>query len=80
MCPEHSVCGHARARARRQDALLEGLPVVRVRDWASLTPRWLHEEWERIQRGTSEGRLTWTKLYLPYWLHAFTAHIRPDLA
>ena len=28
----------------------------------------LRAEWERIQRGVGAGALSWTKLYLPFWL------------
>ena len=55
--------------------LLEGLPIVRVSNWSALTPAWLQQEWERIQHGVKAGTLSWTKLYLPYWLHKFTAHM-----
>ena len=60
------------------DELLAGLPVVRVTDWSMLTPERLQKEWTRIRRATHAGSLSWTKLYLPFWLHTFVAHIRPS--
>ena len=60
------------------DELLAGLPVVRVTDWSTLTPERLQKEWTRIRRATHAGSLSWTKLYLPFWLHTFVAHIRPS--
>ena len=41
------------------------VPVVRVRDWANVTPAFLETEWERLHIDTS---LEWTKIYLPFWL------------
>ena len=64
-------------RFAEHDALFEGLPVVRVDDWASLTPAFLQAEWERIADGVGRGTLSWTKVYLPYWLHEHTRHLRP---
>ena len=49
---------------------------VRVANWSDLTPRALHGEWARIKRGVASGQLSLTKLYLPYWLHTFTAHMQ----
>jgi len=66
-------------RFDEQDELLEGLPIVRVANWSDMTPASLHGEWVRILRGVQNGSLSWTKLYLPYWLSRFTAHIHPDL-
>ena len=59
--------------------LYDGLPVVRVRDWSALTPAFLQAEWERLQRAARAGELSWSKLYLPYWLDRFTAHMEPVL-
>jgi len=64
-------------RFAEQDALFEGLPVVRVDDWATLSAAKLDAEWERIQDGVRAGSITWTKAYLPYWLHQHTAHMDP---
>jgi hypothetical protein len=61
-----------------QDALFEGLPVVRVRSWAALTPAALDDEWYRIQEGVSNGSISWTKVFLPYWFHRHTEHIQPQ--
>ena len=61
-----------------QDALLEGLPVVRVANWSHLTPAKLDREWERIQRDVDSGALSWTKVYLPFWFHRFVAHMQPS--
>lgn len=66
-------------RFDEQDELLEGLPVVRVANWSELTPASLHGEWVRVLRGVQNGSLSWTKLYLPFWLSQFTAHILPGL-
>ena len=60
------------------DELLAGLPVVRVTDWSTLTPERLQKEWTRIRHATHAGSLSWTKLYLPFWLHTFVAHMRPS--
>lgn len=62
-----------------QDELLDGLPVVRVANWSQLTPALLRAEWARIQAEAADGRVSWTKLYLPYWLAQMAAHVRPDL-
>ena len=66
-------------RFEEHDSLLDGLPVVRVANWSDLTPALLHAEWARIQRGVATGELSWTKLYLPYWFHTFTAHMQPSM-
>ena len=47
------------------EPMWETLPVVRVRDWANVTPAFLETEWERLHIDTS---LEWTKIYLPFWL------------
>ena len=64
-------------RFEEQDELYSGLPVVRVADWASLTPALLESEYRRIQEGVARGAISWTKVFLPYWLHRHTAHMRP---
>ena len=53
--------------------------VVRVSDWASLTPDRLEGEYRAIQEGVARGVISWTKVFLPYWLHRHTAHINPLL-
>ena len=58
-----------------QNQLLDGLPVVRVREWAALTPALLEREWQFILEGVQRGSISWTKLYLPYWFHQHTSHI-----
>ena len=58
------------------NALLDGLPVVRVANWSELTPARLNSEWLRIRRAAREGTVSWTKLYLPFWLHTFVAHMQ----
>ena len=55
----------------------DGLPIVRVKDWSAVTPSFLGEEWERIQRGVKAGRLGWAKAYFPFWFGTFTAHLSP---
>lgn len=60
-----------------QDALLEGLPIVRVADWATLTPTFLEVEWARLQRQAASGELSATKVYFPFWFEKFTAHMGP---
>ena len=60
-----------------QDELFEGLPVVRVPDWSALTPLLLEREWRFIEEGLERGDISWTKVYMPYWLHQHTAHLRP---
>ena len=64
-------------RNDEQDELWRGLPVVRVSDWSELTPALLDGEWARIQREVRTGALSWAKVYLPFWLHAHTAHLDP---
>ena len=59
------------------DWLYDGLPIVRVKDWSAVTPGFLGEEWERIQRGVKAGRLGWAKAYFPFWFGTFTAHLSP---
>ena len=60
-----------------QAGLFDTLPVVRVNDWATFTPANLKAEAGRIQRGVEDGSLSWTKVFLPYWLHQHTAHLEP---
>ena len=63
-----------------QDELLDGLPIVRVKVWSELTPTWLQAEWQRILHGVNSGKLSWTKVYLPYWLDRFTRHMHSPVA
>jgi len=44
-----------------QDELLSGLPVVRVRSWASATPAFLEADARRIEREAARGAVSWTK-------------------
>lgn len=68
-------------RFAEHGGLLEGLPVVRVDDWSTVTPAFLEREWARLQREAAEGKLSWTKVFFPYWLDQFTAHMgRPHRA
>lgn len=53
-----------------QDELLSGLPVVRVRSWASATPAFLEADARRIEREAARGAVSWTKVNFPYWLHS----------
>ena len=49
-------------------ALYEGLPVVEVHDWSTVTPSWLEAKWHEMQ---AQAHLySWTRAYLPYWLDA----------
>ena len=64
-------------RFAEQDVLLQGLPVVRVEHWATFTPAMLDAEWVRIQDGVRQGTISWTKVFLPYWLHQHTEHLQP---
>jgi hypothetical protein len=57
------------------DALLRGLPVLRVRDWTAVTPSFLDKQWHRLQREAKQGRVGLTKAYFPYWFAQFTAHM-----
>lgn len=59
------------------DRLYAGLPIVRVHDWSEVTPAFLEREWQRIQAEVEAGRLSWTKVYFPYWFAQYTAHISP---
>ncbi|KAJ1458170.1 hypothetical protein M885DRAFT_513211 [Pelagophyceae sp. CCMP2097] len=54
--------------------LYEGLPVVRVSDWRTVTPAFLESEWRRIQQRHHRGDLDLKKLYLPHWLFRLTEH------
>jgi hypothetical protein len=58
-----------------QDALLDGLPVLRVRDWSLVTPAFLDAEWDRLQSEAVQGAVSWTKVYFPFWFHEYTAHL-----
>jgi hypothetical protein len=51
--------------------LYDGLPVVRVADWRRVTPAFLDSEFARIAASAPDLR----KLYLPFWIAEFTAHI-----
>ena len=64
-------------RLEEQDALFDGLPVVRVADWTTFTPTALEAEGRRVERGVADGTLSWTKVFAPYWLHQHTAHLEP---
>ena len=57
------------------DALLRGLPVVRVTDWSTVTPSFLDREWYRLQREAREGKVGLAKAYFPFWFAQFTAHM-----
>jgi len=57
--------------------LYRGLPVLQVKDWASLTPQVLEVEWEKIESRDRAGEYNLNKLYWPYWLHRFTMHLGP---
>lgn len=50
--------------------LWEGLPVVQVRDWATVTPAFLEAEWRRLAASRDELRME--KVWWPWWLHRFT--------
>ena len=62
-------------RFAEHDALYAGLPVVRIDDWAAVTPAFLDGEWRRLQRAAAAGEVSWTKAYFPYWLAQYTAHM-----
>ena len=47
------------------EPMWDTLPVVRVRDWSTITPSFMESEWERLH---SEPGIEWTKVYWPYWL------------
>ena len=49
--------------------LYRGLPVIRVKDWRAVTPDFLARERRRLFANPVDVR----KLYLPYWIHEFTA-------
>ena len=59
------------------DALYDGLPVVRVTDWAKVTPSFLDDEWARLQADARAGRIDWRKVYFPHWFAQYTAHLTP---
>ena len=59
------------------DQLFDGLPVVRVSDWSTVTPEFLEREWKRLQAGSRAGTVQWTKAFLPYWFARLTAHMTP---
>ena len=52
--------------------LYSGLPVVRVRDWKKVTPAYLDAVRTRVFDAVAQGGVSMSKLYVPYWLHAFT--------
>ena len=52
--------------------LFEGLPVVFVSDWRTVTHRFLEERWRVIQLGASRGEYDVRKVYFPYWLNQLT--------
>ena len=67
--------GHAvllRAPGRR------GLPVLRIRNWSAVTPAFLDREWEKLMLQARAGEVSWSKVYFPYWMEQYTAHIRGD--
>ena len=64
-------------RFPEHDALYEGVPIVRVSEWSEVTPRFLDEEWARLQAEAREGHIDWRKIYFPYWFGRFTAHMTP---
>ena len=44
----------------------DSLPVVRVRNWSAVTQNRLDWIWQRMH--VAKQNLSWTKVYLPYWL------------
>jgi len=42
-----------------------GLPVIFVRDWSEITPKYLRMQWKKITFNSYE--YDWKKLYAPYW-------------
>ena len=57
------------------DELFDGLPIVRVRDWATVTPQFLDGEYGRLQREARAGHIGLAKVYFPFWFQQFTAHM-----
>jgi hypothetical protein len=49
-------------------SLYDGLPVVQVKDWATITPAYLESERARIQKGVLAGEFSMDRAFLPYWL------------
>lgn len=52
--------------------LYDGLPVIRVKDWADVTPAFLRAERRRIFAAAARGEVSVSKLFLPYWVARFT--------
>jgi hypothetical protein len=46
----------------------DGLPVIQVKDWSSVTKAFLETEWVRLQAANARGEIDRRKLYAPYWL------------
>eukprot|EP00633_Aureoumbra_lagunensis_P012360 CAMPEP_0197362790 /NCGR_PEP_ID=MMETSP0893-20130614/64229_1 /TAXON_ID=44058 ORGANISM="Aureoumbra lagunensis, Strain CCMP1510" /NCGR_SAMPLE_ID=MMETSP0893 /ASSEMBLY_ACC=CAM_ASM_000539 /LENGTH=355 /DNA_ID=CAMNT_0042884669 /DNA_START=167 /DNA_END=1234 /DNA_ORIENTATION=+ len=57
--------------------LLNGLPVIRVQDWQSITPTFLKNEYLRLSEAAAQHKLGLSKVYVPYWLDKFTQHYSP---
>ena len=74
---QKDALNHLVKMVAEHDALLEGLPVVRVEDWAAVTPAFLDDEWARIQGEVTNGTISWTKAYFPYWFAQYTKHMSP---
>ena len=47
--------------------LYSELPSVTVRNWSSVTPALLEQEWARIQQAAREGAYDLRKAFFPYW-------------
>ena len=44
----------------------DDLPVVQVRNWSEVTPRYLRATWHTMR----DRQYNLAKVYFPYWLHA----------
>lgn len=50
-------------------SLYEGLPLVAVSDWSTITPDYLEKTWDDMQRRAKNGEYDMRKAYFfPYWL------------
>ena len=46
---------------------------MQVKDWTSLTPAKLMQEWDKIEASADSFNLN--KIYWPYWLNRLTTHL-----
>jgi hypothetical protein len=60
-------------RTSPMDRLFEGLPVVIVQRWSDITPAFLQEQFEIVQRRMAAGEYDMRRITLDYWMERIQA-------